>query len=237
MAAHQLYVFNQNYSSWSLRPLIVVLKFDLPVNVSAFNLADPVSKAEAKKLSTTGFLPALTVASRYTVSDSLAILETLAELFPEKKIWPTAFEQRAKARAIAAEMHSGFSNIRNFLTCNLRVRYPAQSWSADVSSEIKRVLTIWENARTEAVSSENDDGWLFGQFSAADAMYFPVVSRFLTYCVAIDADEFPLAKAYFNRVFTDDTVKKMYRTGEEEDWVIEKYENVYPGMTFGKLVA
>ncbi|KAJ3126293.1 hypothetical protein HK100_010324 [Physocladia obscura] len=234
---HKLFLFNQNYSSWSLRPLILVRKLGLPVTISFFNLGDPILAAEGKKHSTTGFLPALNVDNKYTVTDSLAIAETLAELFPEKGIWPARFEQRAKARSVAAEMHSGFSDLRHAMTCNLRSRYPSQIWPAAVTSDIHRILTIWENARKDvgASNTHDDDGWLFGRFSAADAMYFPVVTRFLTYAVKIDSTEFPLAKIYVDRVLSDNTVREIYKKAEGEDWAIEKYENVYPGKTVERL--
>ncbi|KAJ3015609.1 UNVERIFIED_CONTAM: Glutathione S-transferase 8 [Siphonaria sp. JEL0065] len=240
---HALLVFNQNYSSWSLRPLLFIKKNNLPIKIEPYNLADQSSASIVKAKLTTGLLPALSLTTategEVIVPDSLAILETLGDLFPSVKVWPEDVIVRAKARSVAAEMHSGFGSIRNDMTCNLRARYPSREWSPATAGEIKKLSALWQRVRAETLSrvgsGGKDDGWLFGEFSAADAMYFPIVTRFLTYAVEIDAGEFPLAKEYAQRVLKDETVREMYKTAFEEEWVIPKYDNAYPGMRIEKL--
>ncbi|KAJ3064937.1 hypothetical protein HDU98_011664 [Podochytrium sp. JEL0797] len=222
----------RNYSSWSMRPLLFVRKHKLPVQIQPFNLTDSAKRATINAKVPTGCLPALSMTvdgKEVVIPDSLAIVETLGDLFGVAA-WPADVVTRAKARAVAAEMHSGFSNIRNNMPCNLRGRYPPREWSDATNKEIRRMCQVWESARAEARQAQNDDGWLFGRFSAADAMFFPIVTRFLTYGVAIDASEFPLALEYWNRVLRDETVREMYQIGETEEWGIEHYDAVYPGM-------
>ncbi|ORY40217.1 hypothetical protein BCR33DRAFT_719590 [Rhizoclosmatium globosum] len=234
---HTLLAFNQNYSSWSLRPIIFIRKHKLPIKIVSYNL---IGSEAVKAKVPTALLPALEMevaGKSVIIPDSLAILETLADLFPVQ-VWPQDALLRAKARTIAAEMHSGFSNLRNDMTCNLRARYtPTPKWSDATAANIHRILTIWQTARAEASQLPNDDGWLFGSFTAADAMYFPIVTRFLTYRVEIDETKFPLAKAYFDRVLRDDTVREMYEIAYNEEAVVDRYEGVYPGQTKEKLVV
>ncbi|KAI8841075.1 putative glutathione S-transferase [Chytriomyces cf. hyalinus JEL632] len=224
----KLHVFNQNFSSWSMRPLLVVKKLQLPVTISAYNLADAAHVAKVKaEVNATGFLPALEVdfpgsGKATVIPDSLAIIETLNDLFPNAQIWPQDVCTRAKARSLAAEMHSSYQHVRTAMPCNLRTQTLA---------EIQRILHVWETARAETIAtlgSKKDDGWLFGEFSGADAMYFPVVTRFVSYSVEISGS-FPLAKKYMERVLQDGAVKGMYATGFNEEWVIEKYDKVYVG--------
>ncbi|KAJ3020322.1 UNVERIFIED_CONTAM: Glutathione S-transferase 8 [Siphonaria sp. JEL0065] len=128
-------------------------------------------------------------------------------------------------------MHSGFTNIRTNMLCNIRARFPSREWSNSVASEIKKVCWLWENTRAETLTRVgNDDGWLFGEFTAVDAMYFPVVTRFLTYGVEIDGTEFPLAIKYTHRVLKDDAVKEMYKTAFQEEWTNPESDNLYTGM-------
>ncbi|KAI9339890.1 hypothetical protein BDR26DRAFT_918852 [Obelidium mucronatum] len=246
---HTLLVFNQNYSSWSLRPLFFVRKHKLAgagVAVRAFNLSDGASAAAAKALTPTGCLPALQLAladgGAVLVADSLAIIETLADAAVlGVRAWPADPVQRALARAAAAEMHAGFGAVRAAMPCNLRARFAAPPpWSDATTADIRSLCALWQRLRANQVAlvkSGNaiDDGWLFGEFTAVDAMYFPIVTRFLTYSVHIDPVEFPLAKEYFDRVLRDETVKEMYTIAENEEWVIQKYDDVYPGRTTAKL--
>ncbi|KAJ3237270.1 hypothetical protein HDU81_009776 [Chytriomyces hyalinus] len=233
----KLHVFNQNFSSWSMRPILVVKKLELPVTIQAYNLGDATQVAKVKaEVNPTGYLPALEVdfhgsGNTAVIPDSLAIIETLNDLFPKAQIWPQDVGTRAKARSLAAEMHSSYQHVRTAMPCNLRTRYPAQKWSQETLAEIQRILHVWETTRADtiaALAGKKDDGWLFGEFSGADAMYFPVVTRFTSYSVEI-SDSFPLVKKYMERVLQDGTVKGMYATGFNEPWVIEKYDKVYEG--------
>ncbi|KAJ3391518.1 hypothetical protein HDU84_005893 [Entophlyctis sp. JEL0112] len=241
---YTLLSFNQNYSSWSMRPLIVVRKYRLPVDLRVFDLADTEGVAVVKSLTPSGLLPTLLIDAgdghaASAVPESLAIIETLADLFPDKTIWPRDVVMRAKARSVSAQMHAGFASVRNSMPCNMRARYPERNWPTEVAADIKRICTIWQTCREEVVAKKvgEDDGWLFGSFSGADAMYFPVVTRFLTYSVKIDESEFPLAKDYMARVLRDATVREMYEIAENEEFVVDKYENVYPNEVIEKLTV
>ncbi|KAI8617944.1 glutathione S-transferase-like protein [Chytriomyces sp. MP71] len=237
---HTLHVYNENYSSWSLRPLIVVRKLKLPVAVRVYNMEDPKHKVAVKAVNNTGVLPALEAdfgdGQVAVIPDSFAVLEALNELFPRAGIWPNDVKNRSLARAVAAEMHSSYAPLRSAMPCNLRVRYPPQEWTAQVQKDITRILDLWNSLRARVVSDRNmeDHGWLFGNFSGADAMYFPIITRFLTYSVEI-GDDFPLAREYMAHVLKDETVKDMYMIGQKEEWVVSHYDQVYDGMRIVEL--
>jgi glutathione S-transferase len=164
-----LVIGNKNYSSWSLRPWIAMKVFGFPFDERRIPLYGPASKEEILKASPAGKVPVLIDGST-TVWDSLAILEYLAERNP--RLWPSQPAQRARARSVSAEMHSGFPSLREHMSMNVRKRYPGKGHSPEVHAEIARIVQIW---------NESEKPFLFGPFGAADAMYAPVVLRFRTY--------------------------------------------------------
>ena len=168
-----LVVGNKNYSSWSLRPWIAMKVLGLPFAEKRIALYRPGSKEEILRHSPAGKVPILQDGNT-VVWDSLAILEYLAERHPQ--LWPTDAAERAKARAISAEMHSGFAHLRQHMSMNVRKRYPGKGRTPEVLAEIARIQSIWDGARGP---------FLFGAFGAADAMYAPVVLRFRTYEVDV----------------------------------------------------
>ena len=168
-----LVIGNKNYSSWSLRPWIAMKALGIAFDEKRIPLYDPAAKGEILKHSPSGKVPCL-VDGGLAVWDSLAILEYLAEGHPQ--LWPAARGERARARALAAEMHSGFTHLRHHMGMNVRKRYPGRGRTPEVLEEIKRIDAIWSQAKGP---------FLFGAFGAADAMYAPVVLRFRTYEVRV----------------------------------------------------
>jgi glutathione S-transferase len=173
-----LVIGNKNYSSWSLRPWLAMKVLGLAFDEKRIPLDTPGTKQEILRYSPAGKVPCL-VDGSLAVWDSLAILEYLAERHPQ--LWPAAAAERARARSISAEMHSGFANLRNHMGLNVRRRYPGRGRTPEVLEEIKRIDAIWSQAKGP---------FLFGAFGAADAMYAPVVLRFRTYEVRVSNREY-----------------------------------------------
>jgi glutathione S-transferase len=168
-----LVIGNKNYSSWSLRPWIAMKVLGLKFEERRIPLYVPGAKEQILQDSPAGKVPVL-IDGRKHIWDSLAILEYLAE--KTQKLWPANVAARAKARSISAEMHSGFPNLRNHMSMNIRKRYPDKGRTPEVLQEIARINAIWSEAKGP---------FLFGEFSAADAMYAPIVLRFRTYAVDV----------------------------------------------------
>lgn len=188
MSRPLLVIGNRNYSSWSLRPWVFMRHHGIDFEERRVSLATDAGKAEIRALSPTGLVPVL-IDGGLKVWDSLAILEYVAERHPRTRGWPEDAAARAVARAVSAEMHSGFRHLRVRLPMNVRRSAPARAWPAEVQAEIDRVVALWQDCRARF----GDDGpFLFGRFTIADAMYAPVVWRFVTYSVPLPA----VAEAY-----------------------------------------
>ena len=168
-----LVIGNKNYSSWSLRPWIALKVFGFEFEEKRILLDTEGSKEAILRYSPAGKVPVL-VDGKNSVWDSLAILEYLAE--KNRKLWPADAGERAKARSLAAEMHSGFPHMRTHMSMNVRKRYPGRGRTPEVAAEIERIKAIWNEATRP---------FLFGPFTAADAMFAPVVLRFRTYGVEV----------------------------------------------------
>jgi glutathione S-transferase len=180
MADRLLVIGNKNYSSWSLRPWLALKMLGLPFSEERIALDQPDTAARIGRFSSAGRVPIL-IENGVTWWDSLAIIEHLAELEPA--LWPADPAARAMARSIAAEMHSGFQALRNELPMNVRASGRKVEASPAALADIARIKTIWNEARRRfGVGGP----WLFDSFSAADAMYAPVASRFATYGIDLD---------------------------------------------------
>ena len=178
----RLVIGNCNYSSWSLRPWLVLTHLGLPFELERIPLDQPDTKARIRRFSSAGRVPVL-VERDSTIWDSLAIIEHLAEAHPS--LWPAEPAARAMARSIAAEMHSGFMALRNELPMNIRAQGRTVVPSSEAANDIVRVIQIWSEARQRFGAA---GPWLFGAFSAADAMYTPVASRFRTYGIELPTE-------------------------------------------------
>ena len=187
----QLVIGDKNWSSWSLRPWIILKQAGIPFEEICLRLRQPDTAARIAQYSPSGKIPVL-LADEGMIWDSLAIAEYAAECYPEKKLWPEDRYVRAVARAVAAEMHAGFPHLRNEMTmvCTETIQTPPVSEAT--LGEIARIQEIWQDCRRN-FGQEGD--FLFGHFSVADAMYAPVVTRFMTYGVKLDEISWRYCKA------------------------------------------
>ena len=182
MADFELVIGNKNYSSWSLRPWLAMTHFGVPFRETMVLLDTPTMKDELLTHSPAGRVPVLKHGD-LVIWDSLAILEYLAERFPEHGFWPADRAARARARSLAAEMHAGFPDLRAELPMDCRARRPDHRWSDAAAADIDRVKAIWAETRQTFGAG---GAFLCGEFGAVDAMFAPVVSRFVTYSVTLD---------------------------------------------------
>jgi glutathione S-transferase len=195
---YTLFIGSKNTSSWSLRPWLAMKMAKLTFEEVLIPLRRPQTKDEIKSHSPSGKVPALRIdegGRTETVWDSLAICETLAERHPDARLWPGDATARAEARSAAAEMHSGFADVRNVLSMEIAARYPMPALDDPVQAQIARIIAIWEGTLARY---GKDGGFLFGPFTIADAFYAPVVTRFETYGIALPA----VAQAYSQRILS-----------------------------------
>ena len=177
----KLFIGNKNYSSWSLRPWLLMRVKDLPFEEQRIVLDQPGSKASLLRASPSGRVPVLVDGDR-TIWDSLAIVEYLAERFPQSSLWPTDADARALARSITCEMHAGFAALRTAMPMNCRARLPGKGHTDAALADASRIVASWEYCR--GLHAAQGD-FLFGRFCIADAFYAPVVLRFETYGVSL----------------------------------------------------
>jgi glutathione S-transferase len=197
--ALQLYIGNKNYSSWSMRPWVLLTGAGIPfeekmVRFDSFD-AQSVFKSVVAAINPVGKVPVL-VDDGFAVWDTLAIAEYLAERFPEKQLWPTDSKARARARTICAEMHSGFTALRSHCPMNIEASLPEVGrivWrdQAGVRADLARIETMWTG-----LLAEHGGPMLFGEFGTADAYFAPVCSRIRTYSLPVS----PVVQAYVDRV-------------------------------------
>ena len=219
MAALKLAIGNKNYSSWSMRPWLALRANDIPFVETMIPLYtdNPADKEQILSFSRAGKVPVL-VDGDTTVWDSLAIIEYIAERYPEVKLWPDDAAARAHARSVCAEMHSGFVPLRSECGMNLHRPIRPVTLSADAKANVARIEEIWRECR--ARHSANGP-FLFGRFGAADAMYAPVVHRFRTYAI----DVAPVTKAYMETMMALPAFEEWTREGLAETLVIAKFED------------
>ncbi|WP_373973877.1 glutathione S-transferase family protein [Chitinibacter sp. SCUT-21] len=181
----QLYIGYQNYSSWSLRPWLLLKHFNIPFEQTVVPVDGKGIKASHRMYSDNGLVPCLHD-NHFRVWDSMAICEYLAEQYPQ--MWPSHVALRARARSICAEMHSGFGALRSQLPMNIRLRAKGKENTPEVAADLTRIFAIWRNAREFAAKLNVAGDYLFGQFSIADAMFAPVIWRLFCYGVALPSD-------------------------------------------------
>lgn len=211
-----LVIANKSYSSWSMRPWLAMVHFGVAFDEVVIPLDHDATSVQILEHSPAGKVPVLHHGG-ITVWESLAILDYLSEAFYDRAWWPADPHARAHARAIAAEMHAGFAPLRQAMPMNLRKDYPPRNWPEDVQANIDRMQDLWRNAR--ATFGQNGE-FLFGDFSIADAMYAPVVTRFKTYAVELDAT----SKAYSDAIYALPAMQRWCEEAAQEAWVITKYD-------------
>ncbi len=204
---------NKNYSSWSLRGWLALKQTGAAFAERVVPLDRPGIREQLLAASPSARVPVLKHGD-LTVWDSLAIGEYLAERFPEATLWPAETAARAVARAVTAEMHAGFAELRRDLPMDLRNRYPGRDLAPGTARDIARIVEIWQDCRTRFGAGGD---FLFGAFSLADAAYAPVVSRFVTYDVALPE----VAAAYRDAVMAWPAMREWAAAAEAEPWVID----------------
>ena len=213
-----LIIGNKNYSSWSFRPWIAMKTAGIPFAERLISLNDPDFKPKVLAFSGTGKVPALDDDGAY-VWESLAILEYLADKFPQARLWPSDPSARGHARAIAAEMHAGFMGLRRECPMNFWRPAKRRELSAEALADVARIDAVWADCRTRYGGP-----FLFGAFGAADAMYAPVVSRFHTYAVEVGA----AARAYMDAVMDLPAWREWAQAALKEPWVLPEDEPDWP---------
>lgn len=212
----QLYIANKLYSSWSLRPWLLMTALGIPFEETLIPMYFPDSKARMLDISPTGKMPCL-VDGDVRVWESLAIVEFLHERFPGTGVWPADPAARAHARAVASEMHAGFQALRNACPMNLGKRFAPRDLGSDVDDNVRRFQGLVSDCRRRFGS---DGHFLYGTFCAADAMYAPLATRLDTYQVALA----PQTRAYVDAILAQPAFLEWKRQALAEPWGITHYE-------------
>ncbi len=223
----KLVIANKNHSSWSLRPWLLLTEFGVPFEEVLIPFAqafdDPEWKRAVSVFTPGGKVPAL-VDGDIQVWESLAIIDHVADIRPDLAIWPRDPAARAMARSVAAEMHAGFGALRSACPMNLAWLHPARDRGPKVAADIDRISAIWRDARQRFGSG---GPFLFGAFCAADAMFAPVVSRFVSYSIALD----PVCSAYCEAVQATRGFQSWRMAALAEPWIIAADEADEPVLT------
>lgn len=211
-----LIIGNKNYSSWSLRSWLLLREAGIEFEEHRIALDTDTTAAEIAAFNAGATVPVLQL-GEVTVWDTMAIAETVAERWPDAKLWPADPDVRAHARSIAAEMHSGFAHLRECMPMNCRAMGRKVSLPDALTRDIDRIIAIWSDCQRRF---SGDNGWLFGEFSIADAMFAPVVLRFRTYGINLPeaAEDFP------RRLLQSDAMQEWLAAAESEIEVIENDE-------------
>ena len=216
----KLIIGNKNYSSWSFRPWIAMKTAGIPFEERVVSLNDAQFKRTVMEISPAGKVPALADGEVH-VWESLAILEYLAEKFPDAKLWPDDAEARAHARVISAEMHAGFVPLRSECPMNFWRPVKQRELGPEAAANVKRIDAMWTQCRSRFGSG---GPFLFGAFGATDAMYAPVVSRFATYAVDVG----PSSRAYMEAVMGLAAWQEWKAAAVKERWVLPEDEPDWP---------
>ncbi|MGR5094457.1 glutathione S-transferase family protein [Vibrio maritimus] len=209
----KLYIGNQNYSSWSLRAWLIFAQNNLDVEVEKLSLFTPEFYQTLLEITPTAKVPTL-VDSNVTTWDSLAIMEYVNEQYLDGRGWPESPSERAKARALASEMHSGFMALRNELPMNCRARRHVEL-SESALADIQRIDAMWSEQMHLFPKQ-----WLFGEWSIADAMYAPVALRFRTYGVKLSES----AKRYQEKVLSSAAILRWLAEASSESDIVAEDE-------------
>ena len=207
---------NLNYSSWSIRPLMVIRRAGLAVTEEVIPLDFPESMARLKAASPTAKVPLL-IWDGLEIWESLAITEFAAEQAGPGIVWPRDAARRATARAAAAEMHAGFAALRQACAMDIRARLPAPDMTTALAADIARIEALWTGLRESHGQNREEPGpFLFGAWSAADAFYTPVVTRFRTYGLPLSG----AAADYAAAVMDDPLFRALEAEAIAEPWWI-----------------
>jgi glutathione S-transferase len=213
MSEFTLVIGNRNYSSWSLRAGLAIRRCGADYSELVIPLDQPESARAIRVHSAAGMVPVLRHGG-LSIWDSLAISEYLAERYPDAGLWPADADQRALARAVTSEMHSGYQALRSQLPMDLRARHMGRDITAPVHRDIARIIEIWTDCRRRAGV---DGPFLFGTFTIADAFYAPVIGRFRTYGIELSGE----AAAYADAVWNWPDMQDWLDLANDEPWKID----------------
>ena len=216
----ELYIGNKNYSSWSLRPWLLMKHFAIPFSEHLVSVAGRGANDLHRGYSKNGLVPCLHIENDFQIWDTLAIAEYLAETYPEKHLYPENKFARARARSISAEMHSGFANLRGAMGMNIKMRLKGVEPSVEVAKDIQRVVEVWTDARRE-FGKATGQPYLFGEFSVADAMFAPVIWRFFSYNVVLQGE----AKAYLETMLAHPFMQEWEQSALAETVALAHYDD------------
>jgi glutathione S-transferase len=216
MAEFTIVLGNKNYSSWSMRPWLVLKRTGAAFDEIVIPLDRPDTATRIRAHSPSGRVPVLKHGD-VVIWESLAICEYLAELFPKARLWPEDRAARAHARSVSHEMHGGFASLRAGMPVNVRASFPGKGMTPEVKADIDRVAALWTDTR--ARFGKGGD-LLFGAFTVADAMFAPVVSRFHTHEVALPA----AARAYADAMWALPEMQEWVAAARTEKEAIAKYD-------------
>jgi glutathione S-transferase len=214
----KLIIANKAYSSWSLRPWILLAHFKIPFEEIVIPLDLPETRSLILEHSPSGKCPTLRDGP-ITVWESPAVIDYIAELYPEKAIWPRGKAARAHARSLSSEMHAGFQPLRQHCPTNFRRAVRKIALNHAVEADVARIEAAWAHARGTFGKA---GPFLFGRFSAADAMYAPVVNRFHTYDVPVSR----ATRDYMDAIMALPAWKAWIADAEAEPWRLEKYDSI-----------
>lgn len=210
----KLLIGNRNYSSWSLRPWLVLKHFEIPFEDEVLQLQGEGFRHVLAQRSPTGKVPVLEV-GELAIVETIAIIEYLADRFPDRAIWPVDIEQRALARAAAAEMHSAFQSLRSHAPMNLRASHPGKVNIDTVAKDLHRLETLWGDLLVRSGGP-----FLFGAFTAADAMFAPVATRIRTYGLPVS----DMAAGYVESIYGLPAFQDWLALALHEPWIIDDDE-------------
>jgi glutathione S-transferase len=214
----KLVIGNKAYSSWSFRPWILMRVLGLPFEEDLVPLYREGSAERIRAASPGGKVPVL-IDGDIVVWESLAIIDYLAERFPEKGVWPKDGATRAHARSLASEMHAGFAALRSRCPMNTRRAPKPLALGAEAEANVARIAAAWSEARSRFGAGGH---FLYGAFSAADAMYAPVVSRFHSYAVDVPPD----VRTYMHAVMALPAWQEWEAAGRAESWHLADSDDV-----------
>jgi glutathione S-transferase len=214
----KLIIANKAYSSWSLRPWILLAQLKIPFEEVVIPMDQPDTRETMLKYAPTGKCPSLHD-GKVAVWESLAIMEYVAATHPEKTVWPKGKGARAHARSLASEMHAGFGALRQACPTNFRRPVKAIGLSDEVRADVARIESAWAQARA---AFGKGGPFLFGRFSAADAMFAPVVNRFHVYDVPVS----DATRRYMETIMALPAWKAWIADAHVEPWRIERYEAI-----------
>lgn len=210
----KLLIGNRNYSTWSLRPWLVLRHFEIPFDDELLQLSGEGFRDVLAERSPTGRVPVL-IDGDLVVPETIAIIEYLADKFPDKAIWPADIGNRALARAASAEMHAGFTALRSHAPMNLRASHPGKVDLDLVSRDLHRVETLWGD-----LLAKSDGPYLFGAFTGADAMYAPLATRLRTYDLPVS----DTSARYVEAIYALPAFQDWLTQALAEPWIVDDDE-------------